>query len=79
MTLDPAYVHARYMNPTQMKNRDLGRAIAEVLHMSYAPEVRKLLVLDSETVTDGLGSALLLELRNAGYAVTFTGRKAAHK
>lgn len=78
MTLDPSYIHARYLDPTQMKERDLGQAIAEVLWMTYAPDVRPLLVLDSETVTDGLGRALLEELRKAGYSVTFTGRKGGH-
>ena len=78
MTLDPSYIHARYLDPTQMKERDLGLAIAEVLFMAYAPEVSERLVLDSETVTDGLGSSLLLELRKAGYSVTFTGRKGGH-
>ena len=78
MTLDPSYIHARYLDPTQMKERDLGQAIAEVLWMTYAPEVRPLLVLDSETVTDELGASLLRELRKAGYSVTFTGRKGGH-
>lgn len=78
MTLDPQYVHQRYLDPTAMKERDLGRAVAEALWESYSPEVRQLLILDSETVTDAIGSRVLVELRRAGYSVTFTGRKGGH-
>jgi len=82
MTLDSSYIHQRYLNPTEMKARDMGRALSTVIASHYPadryPGVVSGMVLDSETVTEMLGEHLLAELRAAGYSVTFTGRKVGH-
>lgn len=78
MTLSPEYVHQRMSDPT-MKARDVGRAIGLVLASHY-PTGRYIhlidrMQLDSGTVSEMLGEHLVAELAQAGYSVTFTGRR----